>query len=102
MNNELPQIIEVYSYDEIPSWFTGCVILLDEDSSSLYSTAKVWYLEGQFIWSSSGRKHDLRNEIILSKTEHPKYPNVQIWKILDKNKVYDFTVILGMEEYILE
>ena len=63
------------------------------------SSYKVWRLDGKFIWSSN-YKHDLRNEILLSKDQHPKYPTVQVWKILDKDKIYEQIMIPGMEEFI--
>ena len=62
---------------------------------------KVWYLEGKFIWCPND-KLDLTNKIVLSKAQHPLYPTLQIWKILDKDKVWEKTIIPGMEEYILE
>ena len=62
---------------------------------------KMWNLNNKFIWSSV-EKLALRNQIILSKTQHPNYPTVQVWKILDKDKVYEQTIIPGMEKYIQE
>ena len=61
---------------------------------------KAWWLDGKVIWSSYD-KLDLTNQIILSKTQHPNYPTVQVWKILNKNKVYEQTIIPGMEEFII-
>jgi len=54
-----------------------------------------------YIWSSSS-KLNLTNKIVLSKTQHPLYPTVQVWKILDKDRVYDQIIIPGMEEFITE
>ena len=62
---------------------------------------KSWCLDGKFIWDSTC-KADLTNQIILSKTQHPEYPQVQVWKILDKDKVYEQIIIPGMEEIIIE
>ena len=62
---------------------------------------KMWYLEGKIIWGSD-IKLDLTNEIVLSKFKHPEYPIVQVWKILDKDKVYEQFIIPGMEEFIIE
>jgi len=55
-----------------------------------------WYLDGKFIWESYD-KIELTNEIVLSKTQHPNYSSVQVWKILGKDNVYEQTVIPGME-----
>jgi len=62
---------------------------------------KEWNLNGIYIWTSTS-KLDLINQIILSKQQHPKYPLVQVWKILGPNGLYEFVVIPGMEEYIQE
>ena len=62
---------------------------------------KFWDLDGESIWSSYN-KLDLTNQIILSKTQHPEYPTVQIWKILGKNGLYEQVIIPGMEEFIIE
>ena len=60
-----------------------------------------WWLEGFCIWDSH-RKLDLTNQYILSKSQHPLYPTVQVWKILNKDRVYEQIVIPGMEEFIIE
>ena len=62
---------------------------------------KQWWLDGKYIWNSN-KKLNLINQIILSKTQHPNYPTVQVWKILDSGKVYELTIIPGMEEFIIE
>jgi len=58
---------------------------------------KVWRLDGELIWHSNCTPLDLTNQIILSKQQHSEYPTVQIWKILDKDKVYERIIIPGME-----
>ena len=75
-----------------------------EDGSAmvLKSGNKEWWLDGKPIWISDLPKLDLTNKIILSKTQHPKYPTVQVWKILDSIGLYDFIVIPKMEELITE
>ena len=62
---------------------------------------KRWTLEDNLIWNSD-YKLDLTNQIILSKSQHPLYQTVQIWKILDKDRVWQQIVIPGMEEFITE
>ena len=62
---------------------------------------KSWCLDGKGICNSS-YKFDLTNQIILSKTQHPLYPTVQVWKILDKNGLREQIIIPGMEEIIIE
>ena len=62
---------------------------------------KSWYLDGKYVCSST-HKFDLRNKIILSKEKHSKYSTIQVWKILDKDKIYEQIVIPGMEECIIE
>ena len=62
---------------------------------------KTWWLDGKGIFNSS-YKFDLTNQIILSKTQHPLYPTVQVWKILDKNGLREQIIIPGMEEIIIE
>jgi peptidoglycan hydrolase-like protein with peptidoglycan-binding domain len=42
----------------------------------------------------------LKNKIILSKEPHSEYPNIQVWKYLDKDKIRERIIIPGMEEYI--
>ena len=63
---------------------------------------KQWWLDGGRIWSSDLNKIDLKNKIIFSKEPHPEYPNIQVWKWLDQNKIREQIVIPGMEEYIIE
>ena len=62
---------------------------------------KAWRLNGSYIFDSDDNL-DLRNQIILSKTQHPEYPTVQVWKILDSEGIYEQIIIPGMEEYIQE
>ena len=66
-----------------------------------YDGYKMWYLEGKIIWDSFN-KLEFSNQIILSKQQHPKYPLVQVWKILGPNGLYEFVVIPGMEEFIIK
>lgn len=68
---------------------------------SYYKSKKDWWLDGKYIWSSSS-KLDVTNQIVLSKTQHPLYPIVQVWKILDLERVYEKIIIPGMEEFITE
>ena len=62
---------------------------------------KIWFLNGTTIWNSDCQ-FDLTNKIILSKTQHLQYPTVQVWKIFNKDEVYEQVVIPGMEEFIIE
>ena len=62
---------------------------------------KAWRLNGQYIWFSA-KKLDLTNKIILSKTQHPEYPFVRVWKILGPNGLYEQIIIPGMEEFVIE
>ena len=62
---------------------------------------KEWWLNGRRIHRSAW-EINLTDQIILSKTQHPSYPTIQIWKILDKNRVYERIIIPGMEECIRE
>ena len=109
--------IKVGHSAEIPKGYTGIVEYESEDKTwfkngklhredgPAYTRSddghKFWWLDGKLIWNSN-KKLDLRNKIILSKTKHPEYPTIQVWKILNKNKVYELTVIPGMEECIIE
>jgi len=63
---------------------------------------KMWYLDGNCMWSSTWNNLDLRNKIILSKNPHPKYFTVQVWKWLDKNRIREQIVIPGMEKWFIE
>ena len=109
-------IIKMKSHVEIPQNYTGVVEWEDGDKrwykNSKYhredgpvifgkNDYKSWYLDGNFICNSNG-KLDLTNKIVLSKSQHPEYPLVQVWKILGPNGLYRQIVIPGMEEYIKE
>ena len=101
---------------DVPNKFTGIVEWGDGDVSYLkngnlhredgpslikINGFKEWNLDGKCIWFSA-KKLDLTNKIILSKTQHHDYPLVQVWKVLDKNEIYDQIIIPGMEEHIRE
>ena len=108
--------IKVKNWHNVPNDYTGVVVLEcgdkiwfkngnyhreDGPAMVLKSGNKEWWLDGKYIWNSYG-KLILTNKIILSKTQHPKYPTVQVWKILDSIGLYDFIVIPKMEELITE
>ena len=108
--------IEIKSFTEPPQDYTGFVIWNDgtriwykngkrhrDDGVALVHNSgyKAWWLDGKIIWDS-GCKLNLTNQIILSKHQHPIYPTIQVWKILNKNKVYERIIIPGMEEHIQE
>ena len=83
-------------------WFKDGNLHREDDPANVFSNAyERWLLDGKLVWGST-QKLDLTNKIILSKSQHPKYSRVQIWKILDKDEVYDLTVIPGMEKWIIE
>jgi len=103
-SNEIPEDYTgvVRREDGTIFWFKGGKVHREDGPARIYNDVfKVWRLEGKFIWDSY-KKLDLTNEIILSKTKHPEYPTVQVWRILDSGKVYEQIIIPGMEEYILE
>ena len=99
-------IIKLEDWKDIPREYTGIV----EGSHGIYwyknglnhredgpayvefNGYKSWWLDGKVIWISNG-KLDLTNKIILSKSQHPLYPTVQVWKILNKNEVYEQIII---------
>jgi len=56
-------------------------------------------LDGKWVWSSNWGKFDLRDKIILSKEQHPKYPTVQVWKYVDKNGIQEQIMVPGMEPW---
>ena len=108
--------IKVKTWAEVPQGYTGIVEFENgdkiwvknrkdhrEDGPSYVRNDgyKEWWLDGKLIWSSV-EKLDLRNQIILSKTQHPNYPTVQVWKILDSEGIYEQIIIPGMEENITE
>ena len=83
-------------------WFKDGNLHREDGPANIFSNAyERWLLDGKLVWGST-QKLDLTNKIILSKSQHPKYSRVQIWKILDKDEVYDLTVIPGMEKWIIE
>ena len=113
-------IIKASEWNDIPEDYTGIVKWEDgsvihhkngrrhrEDGPSFVEPGgyKAWWLDGNHIWDldpDSDGKLDLTNQIILSKNQHPEYPTVQVWKILDKDEVYERIIIPGMEEFITE
>ena len=111
------KIIKLKSWNDIPKEYTGIVELTTAENYFWFKNGKVhredgpawiskndykeWYLDGKGICNSS-YKFDLTNRIILSKAQHPLYPTVQVWKILNKSEVYEQIVIPGMEEFIKE
>ena len=109
--------IKIKNWDDIPKNYTGIVERATGSKTWLKNgnahredgpawiisldNYKSWYLDGNFICNSR-YKFDLTNQIILSKTQHPLYPIVQVWKILGTNGLYEQIIIPGMEEYIKE
>jgi len=108
--------IKLENWDDIPQGYTG-IIEWQYGSKGWYKNGKLhredgpawtrvsgfneWWLDGKPIWNSTC-KLDLINQIILSKTQHPEYPLVQVWKILDKDRIYEQIIIPRMEEFITE
>ena len=83
-------------------WFKNGKRHREDGPARIYKNGyKSWWLDGKVICISNG-KLDLTNKIILSKSQHSLYPTVQIWKILNTDKVYEQVVIPGMEEFIIE
>ena len=109
--------IKVVYGGNIPNDYTG-IVEYENGSKSWYKHGKYhqengpawisnngykqWWLNGRVIWDSNRMLLDLTNKIILSKSQHPEYPTVHVWKILNKDKVYEQIIIPGMEEYIQE
>ena len=108
--------IKVRLYNEIPRKFTGIVDWENGDKEWFKNGKwhredgpayirndgfKFWCLDGKYIWNSN-KKLDLTNQIVLSKAQYPYYSLIQIWKILDKGRVYERIIIPGMEELITE
>jgi len=108
--------IKLKDFEPIPRNYTGIIEYTDEDifwckngkphredgPARIYKDGcKEWWLDSQRIHKSIC-KINLTNQIILSKTKHPLYLTVQVWKILDKDRVYEQIVIPGMEECIKE
>jgi len=109
--------IKVKEWNKIPEKYTGIVEFGDKtklwlkngkrhrEDGPAYIWAngrKFWYLDGKFIWDSEYDKINLKNRIILSKDPHPLYPNIQVWKYLDKDKIRERIIIPGMEEWFIE
>ena len=108
--------IKLETWNNVPHGYTG-IIEWENGNKSWYKNGDFhredgpayirkdgvtfWDLDGRAIWDSS-QTLDLTNQIILSKSKHPEYPFVQIWKILNNNEVYEQIVVPGMEEYIQE
>ena len=108
--------IKIKYSNEIPKDYTG-IVIWDDGDKTWYRNRKFhredgpaytgkkgyksWYLNNKFIWDSDD-KLDLTNEILLSKENHSEYPNIQVWKILDKNGLREQIIIPGMEEFIKE
>ena len=103
-SNEIPKdytgIVEFEDGEKI--WFKNGKLHREDGPANLFKDGlERWLLGGEFIWNSN-YKIILTNEIILSKTKHPEYPTVQVWKILNKNEVYERIIIPGMEKCIRE
>ena len=109
-------VIKVKKWNDIPQGYTGIIEWEDGDKgwckngkphredgpARIYKDGyKEWWLDSQSIHKSI-YKINLTNQIILSKTKHPLYLTVQVWKILDKDRVYEQIIIPGMEEFIIE
>ena len=109
-------IMKIKNWDDIPEGYTGIVefeigskgwfnngnLHREDGPAKIYKNGyKSWWLDEKPIWSSYD-KLDLTNQIVLSKTKHPDYPSVQIWKIVGPNGLYEQFIIPGMEEIIIE
>lgn len=124
MNKIEDNIVEVADIDyKVPAGFTGIVInklsgfksfflngnlhnekgpaLIALETLSTGLVYKEWWVNkeyhGNIYWN-----FDFTDQIILSKTQHPNYPTVQVWKILGPNALYERLIIPGMEEFIKE
>ena len=108
------KIIKINDSEEVPEGYTGIVEIENQETAwikdgfehredgpaRIYKDGyKSWWLDGKIIWDIDNEL-DLTNKFILSKTQHPLYPTVQVWKILDSEGIYEFVVIPGMEEII--
>lgn len=98
--------IKVKNSSEIPKGYTGIVEwdnglvkdwykngnLHKEDGPAIINTVSnednKWFLNGKWILMQEEIK-SFSNWIVLSKSQHPEYPLVQIWKILDKNGLFE-------------
>ena len=101
----------------VPDGYSGLVCFLD-GSKAWYKNGdlhrengialikknnyKEWWLDGKLIWDSNRQFIDFKTEIILSKTSHPEYSNIKIWKFFGLNGHYEQIIIPGMEELITE
>ncbi len=110
--------IKVNSWSQVPSNYTGIVedelqtiknyfengvLHCSDGSARVWNNGrKEWHLVGEFIWSSDLNKVYLKNKIVFSKTQHPEYPTVQVWKWLEKDKIKEQIVICGMEAWFME
>lgn len=97
--------IKVKNLNEIPRDYTGIVEYADgekewrkngkshrEDGPAIINTVgngdNQWFLNGKWILMQEEIK-SFSNWIVLSKSQHPEYPLVQIWKILGKNGLFE-------------
>ena len=79
-NSEIPKdytgIIEWGDGDKI--WYQNRKIHNEDGPAYIARTGyNSWYLDGKHIWSSY-ENLDFTNKIILSKSQHPKCPSVQV------------------------
>ena len=67
-----------------------------------YDGYKIWFLDGTLILSCDSNLN-FSNKTIVSKSQHPKYPLVQVWKIKNiiDGKIQEQIMIPGMELYFL-
>ena len=112
--------VEVQTRNDIPKDYTGIAEIKLTSTIMWYKNGKLhredgpariwkksreekeWWIKGQYIWWSLWDNLDLKSSIILSKSPHPEYPTVQVWKYIDKNGIQEQIVIPGMEEHINE
>ncbi len=109
--------LKVKDWDSVPNSFTGIIefsggskwwlqnkkLHREDGPAIVYSDGyKEWHLGGKWVWSSSRSKIFLKNKIILSKEQHPKYPTVQVWKYIDGNGFREQVIVPGMEDFIIE
>ena len=92
--------------DQVKGWYKNGDLHREDGPATIeVKDYESWWLNGKYIYGSTKNesvKLRFTNEIILSKSQHPEYPTVQVWKILDSNGLYDFIVIPGMEKHIVE